>query len=69
MRPEYEAILDAGLNIYFDCPDLAISSHMGYQDASEEDFLKIAAANVEALNAATEGPPSVRMRMDLCWGN
>ena len=69
MRPEYEAILDAGLDIQFDCPDLAMSSHTGYQDASEEEFLKIAAANVEALNAATEGLPSDRMRMHLCWGN
>ena len=69
MRPEYEAILNAGLDIQFDCPDLAMSSHTGYQDASEEEFLKIAAANVEALNAATEGLPSDRMRMHLCWGN
>ena len=69
MRPEYEAILDAGFDIQFDCPDLAMSSHTGYQDASEEKFLKIAAANVEALNAATEGLPSERMRMHLCWGN
>jgi 5-methyltetrahydropteroyltriglutamate--homocysteine methyltransferase len=69
MRPEYEAILDAGLDIQFDCPDLAMSAHTGYQDASEEEFLKIAAANVEALNAATEGLPKDRMRMHLCWGN
>ena len=69
MRPEYEAILDAGFDIQFDCPDLAMSSHTGYQDASETEFLKIAAANVEALNAATEGLPRDRMRMHLCWGN
>lgn len=69
MRPEYEAILDAGFDIQFDCPDLAMSAHTGYQDASEEEFLKIAAANVEALNAATEGLPADRMRMHLCWGN
>ena len=69
MRPEYEAILDAGLDIQFDCPDLAMSSHTGYQDMPEEEFLKIAAANVEALNAATAGLPRDRMRMHLCWGN
>lgn len=69
MRPEYEAILDAGLDIQFDCPDLAMSAHTGYQDVSEEEFVKIAAANVEALNAATEGLPKDRMRMHLCWGN
>ena len=69
MRPEYEAILDAGLDIQFDCPDLAMSSHTGYQDIPEDEFLKVAAANVEALNAATKGLPQDRMRMHLCWGN
>lgn len=69
MRPEYEAILDAGFDIQFDCPDLAMSAHTGYQDLSEDEFLKIAAANVDALNAATEGLPADRMRMHLCWGN
>jgi len=69
MRPEYEAILDAGFDIQFDCPDLAMSRHTAYQDASEQEFLKIAAANVEALNAATKGLPSERMRMHVCWGN
>lgn len=69
MRPEYEAILEAGLDIQFDCPDLAMSAHTGYQDASEDEFLGIAAANVEALNAATVGLPAERMRMHLCWGN
>lgn len=69
MRPEYEAILDAGLDIQFDCPDLAMSAHTGYQDLSEAEFVKMAAQNVEALNAATEGLPADRMRMHLCWGN
>ncbi|MWD26150.1 epoxyalkane--coenzyme M transferase [Aquicoccus sp. SCR17] len=69
MRPEYEAILEAGLDIQFDCPDLAMSAHTGYQDLSEDEFVRMAAANVEALNAATEGLPADRMRMHLCWGN
>ena len=69
MRPEYEAIIAAGFDLQFDCPDLAMSRHTGYQDASDEDFLKIAEANVEALNAATEGFPADRMRMHICWGN
>jgi 5-methyltetrahydropteroyltriglutamate--homocysteine methyltransferase len=36
---------------------------------SEDDFLKVAAANVEALNAATANIPPERMRMHVCWGN
>lgn len=69
MRPEYEAIVDAGFALQLDCPDLAMSRHTGYQDASEEEFRKIAAANVEALNAATANIPRDRLRMHVCWGN
>jgi 5-methyltetrahydropteroyltriglutamate--homocysteine methyltransferase len=69
MAPEYEAIHAAGFELQLDCPDLAMSRHTGYQDASEAEFLAIAAANVEALNAATAAIPPERMRMHVCWGN
>ncbi|MXO65245.1 cobalamin-independent methionine synthase II family protein [Altericroceibacterium endophyticum] len=69
MRPEYEAIVDAGLQIQLDCPDLAMSRHTGYQDQSEEEFLKTITANVEALNAATANIAPEKMRMHVCWGN
>lgn len=69
MRPEYEAIVDAGFDLQLDCPDLAMSRHTGYQDASDAEFLAIAQANVEALNAATAGLPADRLRMHVCWGN
>ncbi|WP_226015910.1 cobalamin-independent methionine synthase II family protein [Novosphingobium sp. FKTRR1] len=69
MRPEYEAIVAAGFQLQLDCPDLAMSRHTGYQDLSEAEFLKIAAANVEALNAATAGIAPDRLRMHVCWGN
>ncbi|MBN8818310.1 MAG: cobalamin-independent methionine synthase II family protein [Sphingomonas sp.] len=69
MRPEYQAIIDAGFDLQLDCPDLAMSRHTGYQDLSDDEFVKIAQANVEALNAATEGLPRDRLRMHICWGN
>lgn len=69
MREEYETIVNAGFYLQLDCPDLAMSRHTGYQDASDADFLKIAAANVEALNAATANIPPEKMRMHVCWGN
>jgi 5-methyltetrahydropteroyltriglutamate--homocysteine methyltransferase len=69
MRPEYEAIAASGFQLQLDCPDLAMSRHTGYQDASEEQFLAIAAANVEALNAATANITPEKMRMHVCWGN
>ncbi|MBA4778358.1 MAG: enterotoxin [Sphingomonadales bacterium RIFCSPHIGHO2_01_FULL_65_20] len=69
MREEYETIVAAGFDLQLDCPDLAMSRHTGYQDLSEAEFLKVAAANVEALNAATANIPPERMRMHICWGN
>ncbi|MGF7169267.1 5-methyltetrahydropteroyltriglutamate--homocysteine methyltransferase [Sphingobium xanthum] len=69
MRPEYEAIIAAGFDLQLDCPDLAMSRHTGYQDLTDEEFVKVAEANVEALNAATAGLPRDRLRMHICWGN
>jgi 5-methyltetrahydropteroyltriglutamate--homocysteine methyltransferase len=69
MRPEYEAIVAAGIQLQLDCPDLAMSRHTGYQDLTEAEFLKTIAANVEALNAATANIPPEAMRMHVCWGN
>ncbi len=69
MRPEYTAIVASGLQLQLDCPDLAMARHTGYQELSEAEFLNVAAANVEALNAATADIPPERMRMHVCWGN
>jgi len=69
MQPEYAAIAASGMQLQLDCPDLAMSRHTGYQDATEDEFLKIAAANIEALNAATAKIAPERLRMHVCWGN
>ena len=69
MRPEYEAIHEAGFQVQFDCPDLAMSAHTGYQDQSEAEFLGTIEANVAALNEATSNIAPERMRMHVCWGN
>jgi 5-methyltetrahydropteroyltriglutamate--homocysteine methyltransferase len=69
MRPEYEAIVAAGFQLQLDCPDLAMSRHTGYQDLTDGEFLKVARANVEALNAATANIPPEKLRMHVCWGN
>lgn len=69
MRPEYEAIADAGFYLQLDCPDLAMSRHTGYQDLSENEFLARIEQNVEALNAATANIAPEQLRMHICWGN
>ncbi len=69
MRPEYEAIVAAGFVLQVDCPDLAMSRHTGFQDLTEEEFLRRAERHVEALNAALTSIPAESVRMHVCWGN
>lgn len=69
MKPEYDAIVQAGLILQLDCPDLAMARHTGFQELSEAEFLKRAEYQVEALNHAVRDIPAERMRMHICWGN
>ena len=69
MAEEYRTIVDAGLYLQLDCPDLALSRHMLFGDLSDEEFLKIAATHVEALNHALSGIDPSRVRVHICWGN
>ncbi|GAB5511909.1 MAG: cobalamin-independent methionine synthase II family protein [Hyphomicrobiales bacterium] len=69
MAQEYRTIVDAGLDLQLDCPDLALSRHMLFSDLSDEEFVKIAQQNVEALNHALDGIPQDKVRVHICWGN
>ncbi|MCY4180197.1 MAG: cobalamin-independent methionine synthase II family protein [Litoreibacter sp.] len=69
MAEEYRTIVDSGLYLQLDCPDLALSRHMLFVDLSDEEFLKIAATHVEALNHALAGIDPSRVRVHICWGN
>lgn len=69
MKAEYETIVGAGLDLQLDCPDLALSRHMLFNDLSDAEFLKIADAHVEALNHALNDVPADKVRVHICWGN
>lgn len=69
MRPEFNAIHQAGFALQLDCPDLAGARHTDYQDLSEAEFLAEAEKNIEALNAATSDIPPNSMRLHICWLN
>jgi 5-methyltetrahydropteroyltriglutamate--homocysteine methyltransferase len=69
MKEEYDAIHRAGFVLQVDCPDLAMSRHLAFATLSNAEFLKIAEANVEALNHALRDIPPDRLRLHLCWGN
>jgi 5-methyltetrahydropteroyltriglutamate--homocysteine methyltransferase len=69
MRQEYEAIVAVGFVLQLDCPDLAMSRHTGFQDLTEEEFLRRAAHHVEVLNESLRNIPAASVRMHVCWGN
>src|SRR6185312_2521664 len=69
MKTEYRAIVEAGFVLQIDAPDLGSCRNNQYRNLTDEEFRKIAARNIEALNAATEGIPGDRMRLHICWGN
>jgi 5-methyltetrahydropteroyltriglutamate--homocysteine methyltransferase len=69
MKAEYETIVDAGLDLQLDCPDLALSRHMLFTDLSDEEFVGVANMHVEALNHALRDIDPARVRVHICWGN
>lgn len=69
MREEYEMIANSGLLLQLDCPDLAMGRHSRFKNLSDEEFLRYAELQVEALNHALANVPADRVRMHVCWGN
>ena len=69
MAHEYRAIVDAGIVLQLDSPDLGLGRHMMFKDKSDEDYKAAAMLHVEALNHALAGIPKDRVRLHVCWGN
>ena len=69
MRPEYEAIVAAGVLLQIDSPDLGLGRHMMYKDRSDDEYLQLIGRHVEVLNHALRNVPADRVRMHVCWGN
>jgi 5-methyltetrahydropteroyltriglutamate--homocysteine methyltransferase len=69
MREEYEMIVASGLLLQLDCPDLAMGRHTRFKNLSDEEFLRNAELQVEALNHALANVPADRVRLHVCWGN
>ena len=69
MKMEYETIVASGLDLQLDCPDLALSRHMLFEDLSDDEFIKVANMHVEALNHALSEVPAEKVRVHICWGN
>ena len=69
LRTEYKGIVDAGLILQLDSPDLGLGRHMMYAALDEAAYLTRIAQHVEVLNHALADIPADKVRMHVCWGN
>jgi 5-methyltetrahydropteroyltriglutamate--homocysteine methyltransferase len=66
---EYRAIVNSGLVLQIDAPDLAMERHTLFADKPLSEFLVFVKVVVAAINRALEGLPREQVRLHVCWGN
>lgn len=69
LRTEYRSIVDRGLLLQIDAPDLALERHTMFADRPLSDFLAWVELVVDAINGALEGIDPQDVRLHVCWGN
>jgi len=69
IKHEYKAIVDAGFILQIDDPALPDTYDMIVPLPTIEEYRKIAAETVDALNHALTGLPEDRVRYHICWGS
>ncbi len=69
MAHEYRAIVNAGIVLQLDSPDLGLGRHMLFKDKSDAEYQAQANLHVDALNHALAGIPKEMVRLHVCWGN
>ena len=68
MHEEYKAIVDAGLILQIDDPDLADAWQM-YPQMSVAEYRKYQELRIDALNHGLRDLPIDRVRFQMCWGS
>jgi len=69
LRTEYQAIVDRGLLLQIDAPDLALERHTLFADRPLAEFLGWVELVIDAINGALEGIDPDAVRLHVCWGN
>jgi 5-methyltetrahydropteroyltriglutamate--homocysteine methyltransferase len=69
LATEYRGIVEAGLVLQIDGPDLAMEAHGSFCERPAADFLAFVDLVVAAINRATADLPADRIRLHVCWGN
>jgi 5-methyltetrahydropteroyltriglutamate--homocysteine methyltransferase len=66
---EYRFIVDRGLLLQIDAPDLAMERHTLFADAPLSEFLGWVELVIDAINHALAGIDPGSVRLHVCWGN
>jgi 5-methyltetrahydropteroyltriglutamate--homocysteine methyltransferase len=66
---EYRAIVEHGLLLQIDAPDLAMERHVLFGDRPLAEFQQWVADVVATINMALAGISPARVRLHVCWGN
>ena len=66
---EYRAIVEHGLLLQIDAPDLALERHTLFAQRPLTDFLAWVELVIDAINGALTGIDPGRVRLHVCWGN
>lgn len=69
LSTEYRAIVERGLLLQIDAPDLAMERHTLFADRPLREFLDWVELVVDAINVALEGIDPAAVRLHVCWGN
>ncbi|HEY5273823.1 MAG TPA: cobalamin-independent methionine synthase II family protein [Acidimicrobiales bacterium] len=69
LRDEYRAIVDAGLLLQIDAPDLPMAWSIEFGADRFDDYRQTNSLRNEALNYALAGIPEESVRYHVCWGN
>jgi 5-methyltetrahydropteroyltriglutamate--homocysteine methyltransferase len=69
MFDEYRTIVEAGLILQIDCPDLAMARNTRFAQLSDAEFLDVARMHLDVLGSILKRFPKQQVRLHLCWGN
>ncbi len=69
LASEYHTIVDRGLLLQIDAPDLALERHTLFAPRPLADFLGWVELVVDAINDSLRGIDPGRVRLHVCWGN
>ena len=69
LSAEYRFIVDRGLLLQIDAPDLAMERHTLFADRPLAEFLEWVELVIDTINDALTGIDPANVRLHVCWGN